>query len=74
MQIDTLSWQESALDALLVWLLDEPAHVARYMAAADGVAQLGMVLEARSNSSFVNMLDPLAKIVYASNPVSRGQP
>ena len=69
--LSTAYWQEAALDALRVWLIDEPAHVARYMASPYGVSQLSVVLEARSNSSFVNMLDPLAKIVHASAPVNR---
>ena len=33
-------WQEHALDALLVWLQHEPAHVTRFMEAPFGLEQL----------------------------------
>ena len=33
-------WQEHALDALLVWLQHEPAHVAQYMEQPAGLQQL----------------------------------
>lgn len=45
--LSTSYWQESALDALLVWLLDEPSHVARFISSGQGVAQLGVVMEAK---------------------------
>ena len=69
--LSTSYWQEAALDALLVWLNDEPAHVARYMQAPSGVAQLSVVMEARDHAAFVNMLDALSKIVYTSAPTNR---
>ena len=64
-------WQEHALDALLVWLQDEPSHVAKHMEAPLGVAQLQVVIEAKNNASFINMLEPLLKILYNSPPVNR---
>ena len=59
------------LDALLVWLTEDRAHVERYLTTPRGVAQLSVVMEARSHASFVNMLDALSKIVYASPPANR---
>ena len=64
-------WQEHALDALLVWLQDEPAHVTQFIEAPFGLAQLQVVLEARNNTSFTNMLEPLLKILYTSPPINR---
>ena len=40
-----------------MWLNDEPAHVERYMKTPRGISQLGVVMEARNNAAFVNMLD-----------------
>ena len=36
-----------------------------------GVQQLQVVIEARNGASFINMLDPLYKILYNSPPVNR---
>ena len=71
--LSTSYWQEAALDALLVWLNDELAHVERYMKTAHGVGQLSVVMEARSNVAFVNMLDALSKIVYTSTNRALGK-
>ena len=40
---------------------DEPAHVERYMKSDAGISQLAVVMEARNNGAFVNMLDALSK-------------
>ena len=69
--LSTSYWQESALDALLVWLNDEPAHVERLMKTPQGIAQLSVVMESKNNAAFVNMLDYLAQIVYKSSTVNR---
>jgi len=64
-------WQDAALDALLVWLNDEPAHVERFMRTPQGIAQLAVVMEVRSNAAFANMLSALSQIVYKSSAVNR---
>ena len=69
--LSTAYWQEPALDALLVWLQEDAKHVERYMSTPAGVAQLTGVMAARSNAAFVNMLDALSKIVYASRAVNQ---
>jgi len=69
--LSTSYWQESALDALLVWLNDEPAHVERFMKTPQGIAQLAVVMEVRSNQAFANMLNALSQIVYKSSAVNR---
>ena len=38
---------------------------------SQGIAQLSVVMEAKSNSAFVNMLDALSQIVYKSAAVNR---
>ena len=58
--LSTSYWQESALDALLVWLNDEPTHVERYMKTAFGISQLAVIIEAKGNAAFVTMLDALS--------------
>lgn len=68
--LSTEFWQEAALDALLVWLLDEGSYVAKNMEAPQGVQALLGVMEC-GNNSFVNMLEPLRQIVYNSPPVNR---
>jgi len=68
--LSTEYWQEAALDALLVWLLDESTYVAKIIEAPQGVQALQVVMEVQ-NDSFANMLDPLRKIVYNSVPVCR---
>ena len=54
-----------------MWLQHEPAHVTHFMEAAFGLEQLQVVLEARNNASFINMLEPLHKILYSSPPINR---
>ena len=38
--LSTEYWQESALDSLLVWMTDEPSHVAKFMSSPQGIQQL----------------------------------
>ena len=74
-------WQESALDALLVWLTEDRAHVERFLTTAYGVTQLSALMEGPASEGpngpvsnearFVNILDALSKIVYASPPANR---
>mmetsp|Transcript_71417 Transcript_71417/g.118681 ORF Transcript_71417/g.118681 Transcript_71417/m.118681 type:complete len:1176 (-) Transcript_71417:366-3893(-) len=68
--LSTEYWQEAALDALLVWLLDEGSYVSKVMETPQGVQALQVVMETK-NSSFVNMLDPLLRIVHNSIAVNR---
>jgi len=68
--LSTEFWQEAALDALLVWLLDEGTYVAKGMETPQGIKALQGVMEC-GNNSFVNMLEPLRQIVYNSPPVNR---
>lgn len=67
----TTYWQESALDALLVWLKDEPAYVERFMKTEKGTQQLSAVMDAKANSAFVNMLGALSQMVHTSVAVNR---
>jgi len=68
--LSTEYWQANALDALLVWLIDESSYVAKVMETSVGVQALQVVMETKNNT-FVDMLDPLHKIVYNSRPVNR---
>ena len=63
--------QDPALDALLVWLNDEPAHVERLMKTPQGIAQLCVVMEVKHMGTFSNMLNALSQIVYKSTVINR---
>ena len=63
--------QDPALDALLVWLNDEPAHVERFIKTPQGIAQLCVVMEVKHMGTFSNMLNALSQIVYKSTVINR---
>ncbi|KAK9722997.1 Protein kinase of the Mitotic Exit Network, variant 3 [Basidiobolus ranarum] len=65
-------WQVNAMEAILVWVQDEPAAVEAVLLLPDNIRTLTKAFVYAKNSSFTNLLEPLQKLMRLSKPVNRG--
>lgn len=63
-------WANPALEALLAWLVDEPARVEECLLEPDALAALLRAFCTTTRASFDNLLEPFYKILRASPAVA----
>lgn len=64
-------WQVNALDSIAVWLADETKKVESVLHKPENVARLIALFSTAQSVSFVNILEPMLKILYISVVVNR---
>ncbi|ORX91461.1 hypothetical protein K493DRAFT_50780 [Basidiobolus meristosporus CBS 931.73] len=65
-------WQVNAMEAILVWVQDEPTAVEAVLLLPDNIRTIIKAFIYAKNNSFINLLEPLHKLMRLSKPVNRG--
>jgi len=64
-------WQVQALEAIASWLQMEPSRVNAVLAEKENVQAISSLFRDEKDAAFVNLLEPLLKIIQASSLVAR---
>lgn len=64
-------WQVQALEALASWLAAEPESVSRELSEPHNASAITNLFARAQDDAFVNLLEPLLKIVQLSPPIAR---
>jgi len=64
-------WQVNALDSLSVWLVDETRRVEEIMVQPFQIAKIVIAFESAKHASFVNLMEPILRIIVTSSIINK---